>query len=168
MHTLQATYIPMTTPSVYADPYFIAFSIVSTVIAGVAFWAATRKFNSRETLFVTIPMAVGIAVIGSVGTYCIVQSSNPIYQTATQKIIHNIETKYDIVSVTVDVTDAPGNFIVDSKTGNYLSNAWVTRTVNETVSSEIYSVVVDAKTGEPTLKLENSAASVTDPKTFLR
>lgn len=68
-------------------------------------------------------------------------------------------------------TSVPGGngFTIDSKTGNYLSTVWINHAQGETVSSEIYDVVVDAITGEPTLKKqEDSAESQTEPSTFLR
>lgn len=167
MHTFQNSYIPMASVSVFGSPIFIGLVIALLIVAVAGVWWANKSTEDKDMVMVTAMCGAAMLVMGVIGIYSVVQSSNPVYLTEGQKIVKNVKEKYDVVTVNLIVPGASG-FIKDPQTGNYLSTAWINRAQDEVVLSESYDLVVDANTGEPTLKKAESAASKTEPSTFLR
>lgn len=167
MHILQPSYVSMADAPIFTSPLFIWVGVAMIVV--VALVALGVKLITRENELVALVATLGIAM-GSLGMWFLhdgMRAKDPVYWSESEKIVKNVKEKYDVATVNLSVPGTSG-FIRDSKTGNYLSMAWVNRSQDEKVSSEIYDLVVDANTGEPTLKKADSAASQTDPATFLR
>jgi hypothetical protein len=156
----------MASPDIFHDPAFIVASVIIglVMVVGIVIIKRVTADNKAFALFsfFTVGFAA-IAVCMSAGFI----STGAEYSYPSTKIEANVGAKYEITAVDIRVPGA-GSYVIDEKTGNYLSQAWVTRVVNEAITSELYDLVVEPNTGEPTLKLASDAASKTEPSTFLR
>lgn len=168
MTITQASYVSMAQASPCTEPLVIGVVIAALVLVIVAALITRRITKEWATAGLMAMLAIAVGTLCFWSSYDFVQRNNPVYQSESQKIVHNVKEKYDVATVDLSVPGTASGFIRDGKTGNYLSTAWINRAQDSKVSSEIYDLVVDANTGEPTLKKADSAASQTDPSTFLR
>lgn len=157
----------MASPDIFHDPVFIVASVITGLVMLVGIVMAKRATADSKIFAFASFFIVGFAAF-AVCTSAAFISMGAEYSYPSTKIEANVESKYDITGVDISVPGAV-SYVIDEKTGNYLAQARVTRVVNESIRSDLYDLVVEPNTGEPTLKLvSDNAASKTEPSTFLR
>lgn len=167
MQTTSNSYLPMASPDIFHDPAFIVASVITGLVMLVGIVIIKRVTEDNKTFALFSFFTVGFAALAVCMAAGFI-SEGAEYRYPSTKIEANVGAKYDITAVDISVPGA-GSYVIDEKTGNYLSQARVTRVVNESITSDLYDLVVEPNTGEPTLKLlSDNAASKTEPATFLR
>lgn len=162
------SYVSMAQASPLTDSLVVGIGVAALFVVVMATLVTYRITSDWSLAGLIAMLATALGFLGFYLAYDAVQRDNPVYQSESQKIVHNVKEKYDVATVNLSVPNTASGFIRDAKTGNYLSTVWVNRSQDGKVSSETYDLVVDANTGEPTLKKADSAASQADPATFLR
>lgn len=190
MEPTAASFVPLDSTGINLWPYVIIAIVLagilylpSLVIAGKVNKSRDKERQRAKSYSSLVPrdmnksekraFAICLAMIFSTFlagvAFIFVNSENIALAETEDKIISNIQTKYEVSRVSIDDPDGTfDNYWVDDSTGKAVTIAEVTRVVDGQIIKVKYDAVIDQQTGEPVLAAPASENPPTDPKTFLR